>query len=203
MIKRMAAIGLAVFGMAASTLIPSTAYAAANEYKLEVLAQKGNGCLPGTVEKPTYDDENKIFNLVYNDFTVKGGQMKTCQLTLMVHVPAGISYSVYQLTNRGMGYLTGRAKALQTVSAYFAGDSRTMNQDERFSAPLGENGFAAPWQVTATWVGEEPMWSDCGGERKMFVKNNLQVIGDKKNTMTLQDTDLKVSTYFYVEFQPC
>lgn len=197
----MAIAGISIIGIAASLLVPSTAQAA-NEYSLEVLAQKGSGCRPGTIEDPTYDEDGKMFNLVYDDFTVDGGQSKYCQLSLKVHVPAGISYAIYQLSNRGMGYLTGKAKAVQTVSAYFIGESQTVNEQKVFSAPLGSDGIKSPWQLDASWPGED-LWSPCGEARKMFVKNNLQVVGDSKNTMELQDTDLKVSTQFYFEFKPC
>lgn len=201
MIRLIPTAGLATLGLAASLLVPSTAYAA-DDYSMQVLSQKGSGCPSGTVEPPTYDDDNKVFNIVYNAFKVTGGQMKNCQLTVKVHVPVGISFAIYQMTNRGMGYLPDKTAARLTSGAYFAGLAGGAYEAEDFTAPLGDDGFAEPWEATTEWTGGA-VWSKCGESRKMFIKNNLQVKGNKSAFMELQDTDVNVSTYFYLATKPC
>jgi len=201
MIRKMTIAGLATLGLAASLLTPSAAYAA-DEYSMDVVSQQGNGCSQ-TVNAPTYDANNKSFNLVYNDFKVTAGQSKFCQLTLQVHVPAGISFAFYQMTNRGMGYLQGTDRARLTTSAYYVTPPPNTFYSVKNFQWLGHgDGFSVPWQHTV-YAADGWEWSRCGESKKLLVKNNMQVTGGSNASMELQDTDMSVSTYFFFRFQPC
>jgi hypothetical protein len=156
---------------------------------VELIAVNGSGCTAGTAAIAVAED-NTAFTATYSNYLAMVGvgsrptdTRKNCQLNLLVHAPAGFTYTVTQADHRGYGHLEEGATAAQRWNLYYAGMSQTQYHSHPFKGPLDND-----WQTTDTMDDPSFPWQPCGAIRYLSLSTELRVTGGT--------SDLKKTTSF-------
>lgn len=186
-------------GVALSLLMPSAASAAteppSGQITFRVNTVNGTGCPADTATIDAASD-NTAFTVTYSAFDVSGGSYKNCQLGVTVHVPAGMTYSVYKVDNRGYAYLEKGASAKLQTTSYFTGDSWTMKASNKFTGL-----FDDAWQTTN--YAENMTWASCNVDRALNINNTIRVSGPTTSSVSMSSTDASVSTVLHLKWKTC
>ena len=87
----------------------------------------GNGCPQGSVNT-TISPDGKTVSILFDQFSLKAGGLsgrsmdrKSCNVSIPVHVPQGMSVSVFKVDYRGFNSLPQGASSQFNVEYFFAG----------------------------------------------------------------------------------
>lgn len=190
----------AIIGVALSLLVPSAANAGVKAQPTPVITLQlqtvlGTGCPAGsTAVAPV--ESNTAFTVTYSQFRVYGGDYKNCQLVVKVAVPAGLTYAIYSVDNRGYAVLDQGASGRIQMTSYFTGSPWTLGANRTISGPFDDF-----WQ-TSNFAGDL-YWAPCNTDRFLNVNNTIRVTGPLTSSMAMASTDTSVSTIFYLRWRTC
>lgn len=183
----------------ASLLVPSAANAAPGRQSpvitLQLQSALGTGCPAGTTAVAPVEGGD-AFTVTYSEFKVRGGDYKNCQLVVKVKVPAGKTYAIYSVDNRGYAYLEQGAQGKLQMSSYFTGNSWTIAANSTLTGPYDDL-----WQ-TSTNAGNT-YWAPCNTDRFLNINNTIRVTGPMTSSMAMSSTDASVSTVFFLKWKSC
>lgn len=179
--------------------------AAAPAITVEVIANSGSGCAPGTATVVSNGD-NTGFRIKYRDFlaTAGGGasiveRRKNCQLGVLVTIPDGWTIAIASANYRGRASLLSGASALQRTSYYWQGSSATERKDATFTGPL--NGLWTTWDVAPVLT-----YAECGSQSVLNINTELRVDAGTStgtSTMSMNTTEGDVDTLFNFSLSSC
>lgn len=193
MFKMAAAVGLAM-----SLLVPSAATAAPTAdpiITLQLQTALGTGCPAGTTAVAPVEG-GTAFTVTYSDFRVYGGDYKNCQLVIKVVVPAGITYAIYAVDNRGYALLDAASRGRLQMTSYFTGVQWTLGTNRTIYGPYDDF-----WQTSNT--ADDLYWAPCDTDRFLNINNTIRVYGPTTSSMAMASTDASVSTIFYLWWRDC
>lgn len=216
MFKRMAAGAMAFAAIAGSTVAASTPAVAApvdvvpsGAVTLDVASVNGSGCPRGTASVDLAEDK-KAFTITYSAFEAATGRdansrefRKNCQLALDVNVPQGFTWAIYSADYRGFASLSDGATGYQSANYYWQGHSNEYRSENQIDGEYEGN-----WRFTDR--AETIDFLPCSQKRNLNINQELRVKGsnsDKKkkttSLMTLDSTDVDVSTVFNIAWRRC
>jgi Domain of unknown function (DUF4360) len=178
-----------MIGSTAAALLLSVAPAAdaadttppADRITVDVMTVNGSGCPRGTASVTELAD-NTAFTVTYSDYVAQVGPgadptdiRKNCQLSLLVHAPAGFTYAIAEADYRGHAHLEKGATGLQQANYYFQGESETVPVAHPLSGP-----YDGDWQHTDR--AGAVIWAPCGADRILNVNTELRVSGGSSDT---------------------
>jgi hypothetical protein len=155
----------------------------------------GSGCPTGSSVVTEVPDQT-AFTLSFSQFRTYGGNYKSCVVSINVAVPAGWTYAVYEVDNRGYGLLDAGASGRLVMNSWFTGFPWTLRADQTFKGPLDDI-----WQTTST--APSLTYSPCGASANLTLNNTLRVAGPSTSSMELFAQDLRVSTVFHLRWRLC
>jgi hypothetical protein len=172
------------------------------------MAVNGSGCPAGTVTIDVAED-NTAFAVTYSNYLAMVGvgsrptdTRKNCQLNVLVHVPAGFTYTVTQTDHRGYGHLAEGATATQRWNIYYAGMSHTEYHSHPFKGPLNND-----WQITDTLDDATFPWQPCDAIRYLNLSTELRVAGGtsdlKKTTSSMAMDHVGSSSTYHLAWKRC
>ncbi|MDI6102394.1 DUF4360 domain-containing protein [Actinoplanes sp. NEAU-A12] len=178
-------------------LIPSAAQARLADpvVTLKVLAVNGSGC-PAHSSVTTEVPDKTAFSVSFSQFKATGGSLKNCNLQIRVGIPAGWTYSVYQVVNRGYGVLDSGASGRILMNSWFTGFPWTLRADQTFNGPYDDF-----WQTDST--AGALIFAPCGASANLILNNTLRVAGPPTSSMELFAQDARVSTTFLLKWKQC
>jgi Domain of unknown function (DUF4360) len=182
-------------------LVPSAAQAMTRArvdepvVKVHVIKVNGSGC-PTDSSVVTGVPDETAFTVSFSQFRAYGGGYKNCVVSIDVSVPAGWTYAVYEVDNRGWGVLDQGASGRLVMSSWFTGFPWTLKADQTFKGPLDDF-----WQTTST--ADSLTYSPCGASANLLLNNTLRVTGPATSSMELFAQDLRVSTVFRLKLKQC
>jgi len=190
----------AVVGMALlAPLVPSAAQATARlatpYVTLHIESVNGSGCPNGSSVGTSVPDDT-AFTVSFSQFRVNGGNYKSCVVSINVAVPAGWTYAVYQVNNRGYGVLDAGASGRIIMNSWFTGFPWTLRADQTFRGPYDDF-----WQTTSN--AGSLTYAPCGASANLTLNNTLRVAGPSTSSMELFAQDLRVSTIFHLQWRQC
>lgn len=162
---------------------------------LEVVGANGSGCPPGSSVVTGVPDKT-AFSVSFSQFKVTGGSYKNCMLTIAVGIPAGWTYSVYEVVNRGYGVLENGASGRILMTSWFTGFRWTLRADQTFNGPYDDF-----WQTNST--ADALIFAPCGASTNLILNDTLRVSGPATSSMELFAQDARVSTTFYLKWKQC
>jgi Domain of unknown function (DUF4360) len=178
---------------------------AAPAITVEVIANNGSGCAPGTASVVSNGD-NTGFRVRYRDFVAEAGggaaivdRRKNCQLGVLVTIPEGWTIAIASANYRGKAFLRSGASALQRTSYYWQGASTTERKDVTFAGPL--NGLWTTWDVAPVLT-----YAECGSQSVLNVNTELRVDPGSStgtSTMSMNATESDVETLFNFRLSSC
>lgn len=180
-------------------LVPSAAQAATRVavpyVTVRVDSVNGSGCPAGSSVVTNVPDQT-AFTLSFSQFRVNGGNYKNCVVSVRVSVPAGWTYAVYEVNNRGFGVLDSGASGRLVMNSWFTGFPWTLRADQTFRGPFDDF-----WQTTS--VAPSLTYAPCGASTNLTLNNTLRVTGATTSSMELFAQDLRVSTIFRLQWRQC
>lgn len=178
---------------------------AAPAITVEVIANNGSGCAPGTATVVSNGD-NTGFRVKYRDFVAEAGggaaiidRRKNCQLGVLVTIPDGWTIAIASANYRGKAYLRSGASALQRTSYYWQGTSTTERKDVTFAGPL--NGLWTTWDVAPVLT-----YAECGSQSVLNINTELRIDAGSStgtSTMSMNTTEGDVDTLFNFSLSSC
>jgi hypothetical protein len=190
---------MAAVGIAMSLLVPATASAdevmASHDIKLQLQTANGTGCPAGSTAVAPVEGGD-AFTVTYSAFKVTGGDYKNCQLVVKVKVPAGYTYAIYSVDNRGYALLDKGASGKLQMTSYFTGNAWTLNATRTI-----QGSFDDFWQTSNS--ADVLHWAPCNSDRFLNINNTVRVDGPKTSSMTMSSTDASVSTVFHLRWKAC
>ena len=188
----------AVVGVALTVpLIPSAAQARLLDpaVTLQVMAVNGSGC-PANSSVTTDVPDKTAFSVSFSQFKATGGSYKNCALTVKVGIPAGWTYSVYEVVNRGYGVLDNGASGRILMNSWFTGFPWTLRADQTFNGPYDDF-----WQSDS--AASALTFAPCGASANLILNDTLRVAGPATSSMELFAQDARVSTTFLLKWKQC
>lgn len=190
-----AVVGVSLVGL----LIPSAAQAHARladpVVTLQVMAVNGSGC-PADSSVTTDVPDKTAFSVSFSQFKATGGTYKNCNVTIKVGIPAGWTYSVYEVINRGYGVLDKGASGRMMMNSWFTGFPWTLRADQTFNGPYDDF-----WQTDSS--ASAMAFAPCNASTNLILNNTLRVAGPATSSMELFAQDARVSTTFLLKWKQC
>lgn len=166
----------------------------------------GTGCPTGTAAAALSPDQ-KSLSILFDQFVVNAGGpaysrigRKNCNIAIPVHVPQGMSISVFQIDYRGFNSLPFGANSIFNVEYFFAG-SRGPDYSKQWNGPL-INDYLLRNTLSASSV----IWSPCGEDvilranTRMTVNNTSRV---EEAMSTVDSTDINAGLVFNLRWKDC
>ncbi|MFC3988251.1 DUF4360 domain-containing protein [Actinoplanes siamensis] len=162
---------------------------------LKVKGANGSGC-PASSSVTTGVPDNTAFSVSFSQFKVTGGSYKNCNVVIEVSIPAGWTYSVYEVINRGYGVLGNSASGRITMNSWFTGFPWTLRADQTVKGPYDDF-----WQTDSTASAQ--IFAPCGASANLILNTTLRVAGPTTSSMELFAQDARVSTTFLLKWKNC
>ncbi|PJE98044.1 DUF4360 domain-containing protein [Streptomyces carminius] len=198
------AAGGTVAALSASLLSPQAAPAETTAppagAAIEVATVNGSGCPAGTAGVTVSGRDS--FTVTYDDYLVQVGPVatptefrKNCQISLEIAVPAGYTYAISGVQNRGYAYLQSGASALQQTTYYIQGSAGTVTTSQEFDGP-----YRSSWSSTDSLGSDELVWAPCGQRRNLNINTELRVYSgsssrDAVSFMAMRSTSTAGSSF--------
>ncbi|MEU8237681.1 DUF4360 domain-containing protein [Actinoplanes missouriensis] len=164
--------------------------------KLKVVGRPlGSGCPDASSVTTSVPDET-AFSVSFSEFKVTGGSYKNCKVDISVSFPAGWTYSVYEVSNRGYGVLDKGASGRILMSSWFTGFPWTLKADQTFKGPYDDF-----WQTDS--AANAVIYAPCGASTNLTLNTTLRVAGPTTSSMELFAQDARVSTTFLLKWKQC
>jgi hypothetical protein len=178
----------------------------ADDIRLGVPAYGGNGCPQGTASAVLSPDF-KTLSILFDQYSAEAGRStgrnldrKSCNIAIPVHVPSGLSISLFQVDYRGFNSLPAGGSSRMSVEYFFAGQ-RGPNYTKDFRGELNQN-----FLVTNKLLGESLIWSACGAQTNLRVNSNITAQTNARNEQTIttiDSADLKSGLIYHVQWRTC
>lgn len=164
---------------------------------IDVVTVNGSGCPAGSAAVRV-SMENTNVSITYANFMAQigiGAQptdlRKNCQLSLVVHVPAGQTYALGPVAHSGFASLAAGANAVLRTNTYFQGQSPTAFHSFPFAGPLSDDVVVAEPVDPDTAI-----FAPCGALRNANINIELRVnagTSDTKKTTSFLALDESVT----------
>jgi hypothetical protein len=184
---------------------PGASRAATAAITVEVIANNGSGCAPGTASVVGNADSTG-FRVRYRDFVAEAGgaagvidRRKNCQLSVLVTIPDGWTIAIASANYRGRAGLLSGATGLQRTSYYWQGSSDSERSDRTFAGPL--SGLWTTWDVAPVLY-----YAPCGSQSVLNVNTELRVDAGTaagRSYLSMNTTEGDVDTLFNYSLATC
>lgn len=174
-------------------------------FTVRLLSANGSGCPPGSTAVSQANSTE--FTVTYSQYmaTAGGGASagdfrKNCQLNVNVGVPSGWTFGILAVDYRGYAHLGNAARGTLSASYYYAGLPQTYQQTHTVYGPRdGDYEFTdqsaavayAPCHFNATLNVNTAVKAYVGSDRTYL------------NLLTMDSTDVDMSTVYHLAFRQC
>jgi Domain of unknown function (DUF4360) len=166
----------------------------------------GSGCPAGSASASLSPDSSSA-TILFDQFVIetggntgKRGVRKSCNIGVPVHVPQGLTVSVFKIDYRGFNNLPYGAFSEFSVEYFFAG-SRGSTVTQKFKGPISDN-----YLISSELIGQTTIWSPCGKDvilranAGMFVKTTPFLA---EAMSTLDSMDIKSGIQYHLKWASC
>ena len=191
------------------TLAPASANAATADqppyFTVHLLSANGSGCPAGSAAVSQASD--KAFTVTYSQYIAAAGDgapplsfRKNCQLNLGVGVPAGWTFGITAVDYRGYAHLGNSAHGTLSASYYYACLPGTYRQQHPMFGPTdGDYEFMDRAPIVA--------FAPCHFHTTLNVNTELRTYRGSDpsylNVLTMDSTDVNMSTIYHLAFHRC
>lgn len=189
-----------VFGMLFS------AYSFADDIYLGNPSYGGTGCPSGTASAALAPD-GKSLSILFDSYLIEAGGptgvmlgRKGCNIAIPVHIPQGLSISIFKVDYRGFNSLPAGAFSRFGVEYFFAGIQGPY-YTKTFYGALNSN-----YTLSNTIAAGAIVWSPCGEDVILRSNSNMLV---KTNAnydyalSTVDSADLRAGLVYHLQWRRC
>ncbi|MBI3534404.1 MAG: DUF4360 domain-containing protein [Deltaproteobacteria bacterium] len=180
--------------------------ALADDISLKNPIYGGSGCPSGTASV-TLSPDQKSLSVLFDQYVVEVGKntgrkldRKSCNLAIPVHIPQGLSVSIYEVDYRGFNSLPMGARSTFNVEYFFAGSRGPMYRRD-FFGPLSTD-----YTISNTLEAGAIVWSSCGADVILRVNSNMLVQTNRWNDQalsTVDSADLTAGLIYQLQWRRC
>ena len=166
----------------------------------------GTGC-PGGSASAALSPDAQSLSLLFDQYVVEAGgnsgrvtDRKTCNVAIPVHIPQGMSLSIFKVDYRGFNSLPYGAYSQFQVEYFFAG-SRGPSYSKTFYGSLNDN-----YLLTNTLAASAIVWSPCGQE--VILRSNSSMLVRTNNQRgqafaTVDSADFRAGLVYHLQWRRC
>jgi len=182
----------------------------ADDIEIGIPGTGGTGCPHGSVSASLSPDR-KTISLIFDQYVVQAGRdygkrvdRKNCQIALPVHVPQGMSVSVFEMDYRGFNSLPQGAWSQFNVEYYMAFPGSPVSgprYNRRFQGPLDDE-YLITNELTANAI----VWSPCGADLNLRTNTSMMVTTNtamEQAMSTVDSIDAKASIIYQLQWRQC
>ncbi len=184
----------------------SSSSAFSDDIRLGQPAYGGNGCPNGSLSAALSPD-SKTLSVLFDSYQAEAGyttgrntDRKSCNIAVPVHVPQGVSISLFQLDYRGFNRIPAGGSSRLSVDYFFAGGVGPRTS-RFFSGPQSQD-YLVTDQVEAGAI----VWSPCGVDTNLRVNSSMVATTNSHNDQvlaTVDSTDIKAGLVYHVQTRAC
>jgi hypothetical protein len=188
------------------SLMAMSAAAVADDIRLGEPSYGGTGCPAGTASVSLSPD-SKALSILFDQYVVEAGratgkrlERKSCNVAIPVHVPQGLSVSVFKVDYRGFNSLPAGANSEFNVEYFFAG-SRGPLYSRKFYGPLD-----ADYTLTNNLLATAQVWSPCGADVILRTNSSMRVntnIRQEQTLATVDSADIEAGLIYHLQWRRC
>lgn len=135
----------------------------------------GPGCPDGSW-KTSISDDGKVFTTTFSQYQVavdenKANDLESCQLTVKLRSPSGLSYAVSHFLYSGYAYLDANVSATLNARYYFQGERVGPSSSAKTLAGPKDESYVFEDRVET----KDFVWSPCGAERELNIPTALRM----------------------------
>lgn len=166
----------------------------------------GTGC-PGGSASFSLSPDAQSLSMLFDRYVVEAGgntgmdlNRKTCNISVPVHVPQGISIAIFKIDYRGFNALPYGAYSQFNVEYFFAGNQGPTYR-KTFKGSLQDN-----YLITNNLAAGSIVWSPCGKDVNLRVNSSMLAHTNtkKESTMaTVDSADLKSGLIYHMQWRRC
>ncbi len=166
----------------------------------------GNGC-PGGSVSATLSPDQKTLSILFDQYIAEAGggtgrsiDRKSCNLAIPVHVPQGMSVSLFKIDYRGFASIPSGAQGNFNVEYFFAGSKGPVLRE------VFNSGYERDYLITDKLVGQSTVWSRCGEEVTLRVNTSTMVRNSNRSRealMTVDSADVKAGIVYHLQWRRC
>lgn len=166
----------------------------------------GTGCPAGTASAALSPDA-KSLSILFDQYVVEAGgttgrdlDRKSCNIAVPVHVPQGLSVSVFKIDYRGFNSLPSGAFSRFSVEYFFAG-ARGPSYQKTFYGQLASNYTLGNELIAAAAV-----WSACGQDVNLRVNSSMLVRTNAQRQQalsTIDSADIQAGLVYHLAWRRC
>lgn len=178
----------------------------ADDIRLGNPAYGGSGCPAGSASAALSPD-SKSLSILFDQFSANAGgstrlqaDRKSCNIAIPVHVPQGMTVSIFKIDYRGFNNLPYGAQSMFNVEYFFAG-TRGPGFRKTFNGPLSTD-----YLLSNDLMGQATTWSPCGQDvllranTSMFTRTNSSF---QEAMSTVDSMDIKSGIVYHLSWQSC
>jgi hypothetical protein len=183
----------------------SSTAALADDIRLGDPAYGGTGCPAGSASVSLSPD-NKAISMLFDQYVVEAGgarafDRKNCNIAVPVHVPQGMSVSVFAIDYRGFTGLPAGARAQLGVDYFLANNARGVRSTKTFTGPLSQD------YLTSDRLGMQAIvWSGCGVDTILRANTTMLVQSNARREQamaTVDSADISAGLVYYLQWRSC
>lgn len=166
----------------------------------------GNGCPVGSASV-TLSPDQKSLSILFDQYMAEAGgpngrqvDRKTCNISIPVHVPQGLSVSIFTVDYRGFNSLPSGGRSLFSTEYFFAG-VRGPKFQKTFQGPMEQD-----YTLTSSLVGVGQVWSACGEDVNLRVNTSMTAYTNRYKDdalSTVDSVDLKSGLVYHLQWKSC
>lgn len=178
----------------------------ADTVRLGTPAYGGTGC-PANSAAVALSPDNQSLSILFDQYVVEAGgntgrdtDRKTCNIAVPVHVPQGLSVSVFQVDYRGFNSLPYGAYSQFNVEYFFAG-ARGPSYQKTFNGAL-----SSQYLLTNTLIASAVVWSPCGQDVNLRVNSAMLVRTNAQRQQamsTVDSADIHAGLIYHLAWRRC
>lgn len=157
----------------------------AERITVDIVTMNGTGCAPGSAWAAMWPD-NTSLNVQYGDYFAGVGVgtrltdfRKSCQLSVLVHVPPGFAYAITAVDHRAYVSLVAGASGRHRANYFFQGQPAPALVEHSFSGPLEDERL-----ITVPRDEVDLAFSTCGEPRALQINTELRVSAGTSDPVT-------------------
>lgn len=165
----------------------------------------GPGCPAGSVST-TLSPDAKSLSLLFDSYQVEAGgdtgkkfDRKSCNVSIPVHVPQGLSISVLAIDYRGYNNIPAGANSQFNVEYFFAG-ARGPSFQKTFNGPKDEN-----YTIHNDLTAQSTVWSACGADVNLRTNSSIRVTtkNNQQALATVDSEDVSAAIVYQLQWKQC
>ncbi len=188
-----------------ATLMLSATLAHADNIQLGVPSYGGTGCPAGSASLSLSPD-NTAVSILFDQYVAEAGNgrafdRKNCNVAVPVHVPQGMSVSVFAIDYRGFMGLPAGARAQLSVNYFLAGNGQGVRTSKNFRGPLASDYLKSDGLDLSAIV-----WSACGADTILRANTTLLVQSNSQGEEaqgTVDSADIKAGLVYHLQWRSC